>query len=123
MFVIIDKITNRVKYTIDANHGIQVNENEILQEISNEIADKFLKSYDYELVFQNDKIIDINIIKTWEQWNQEQPQKVPEPTRQDSLNAELLKDNANIQLQLQAQQKLNADLLLKVAQLGGSNNV
>lgn len=47
----------------------------------------------------------------------------PQPTQQETINAKLLKDNADMQIQLQSQQKINADLMLKVAQLGGSANV
>lgn len=44
---------------------------------------------------------------------------VIEPTQQESLNAKLLKDNANFSLELEAQKKLNADMMLKIAKLGG----
>ncbi|NFA62242.1 hypothetical protein K8O96_13640 [Clostridium sporogenes] len=42
--------------------------------------------------------------------------------KQQALNAKLLKDNAEIQIELDNQKKLNADLLLKIAQLGGNAN-
>jgi len=45
------------------------------------------------------------------------------PTTDDILRAKLIKDNANIQLQLAQQQNLNADILLKIAKLGGATNV
>ena len=51
-------------------------------------------------------------------WEEVQ-EPIPQPSNQDLLNAKLLQDNANIQLKLEAQEKLNADLMLKVAQLGG----
>lgn len=41
---------------------------------------------------------------------------------QVELNAKLLKDNAKIQIELNKQKELNADLLLKIAQLGGNAN-
>lgn len=47
---------------------------------------------------------------------------VIEPTQDDLLRAKLIKDNANIQLQLAQQQKLNADTLLKIAKVGGATN-
>ncbi|HID0825357.1 TPA: hypothetical protein ACXDAP_003558 [Clostridium botulinum] len=42
--------------------------------------------------------------------------------QQTELNAKLLKDNAKIQIELNKQKELNADLLLKIAQLGGNTN-
>lgn len=51
------------------------------------------------------------------------PTPIPQPTQDDLLRAKILKDNANMQLQLAQQQKLNADILLKIAKLGGSTNV
>ncbi|MCW6080871.1 hypothetical protein [Clostridium sporogenes] len=42
--------------------------------------------------------------------------------KQQALNAKLLKDNAEIQIELNKQKELNADLLLKIAQLGGNAN-
>ncbi|WP_236895399.1 hypothetical protein [Clostridium beijerinckii] len=49
--------------------------------------------------------------------------QVSQPTADEILRAKLIKDNADIQLQLAQQQKLNADLLLKIAKLGGTINV
>lgn len=47
-----------------------------------------------------------------------------EPSEQEVLNAQLLKENADIKAQLQSQQELNAQLLLDIATLkGGSTNV
>ncbi|HID0836303.1 TPA: hypothetical protein ACXDA8_003742, partial [Clostridium botulinum] len=39
-----------------------------------------------------------------------------EQQKQQSLNAKLFKDNAEIQIELNKQKELNADLLLKIAQ-------
>ena len=50
------------------------------------------------------------------------PTPAPQPTSDDLLRAKLIKDNAAIQLQLVAQQKLNADILLKLAKVGGATN-
>lgn len=47
----------------------------------------------------------------------------PQFTQEDMLRAKILKDNANMQLQLSTQQKFNADLLLKIAKIGGTTNV
>ena len=45
---------------------------------------------------------------------------VQQPTEQQILNAKLLQDNANMQLELEEQKKLNAQILLQIA--GGSTN-
>ena len=49
------------------------------------------------------------------------PTQVQQPTEQQILNAKLLQDNANMQLELEEQKKLNAQILLQIAQ-GGSTN-
>lgn len=36
------------------------------------------------------------------------------------INAKLLKDSANLQIELEKQKKINATLLVQVAQLGGN---
>lgn len=41
---------------------------------------------------------------------------------QSELNAKLLKDNANMQIELDKQKQLNSTLLLKIAELGGNAN-
>ncbi|MCW7999807.1 hypothetical protein CFK35_18225 [Clostridium sp. cpc1] len=41
---------------------------------------------------------------------------------QVELNAKLLKDNANMQVELDKQKELNSTLLLKIAELGGDIN-
>ena len=45
---------------------------------------------------------------------------VQQPTEQQILNAKLLQDNANMQLELEQQKQLNAQILLQIA--GGSTN-
>ena len=51
------------------------------------------------------------------------PVPITMPTQDEILRAKTLKDNANMQIQLEQQQKLNADILLKIAKVGGSTNV
>lgn len=51
------------------------------------------------------------------------PTPVQKPTEQQILNAKLLQDNANMQLELEQQKQLNAQMLLQIAQLGGNTNV
>lgn len=48
------------------------------------------------------------------------PIPVQQPTEQQILNAKLLQDNANMQLELEQQKQLNAQILLQIA--GGSTN-
>lgn len=49
---------------------------------------------------------------------------IVEPSEQEILNAQLLKENADMKAQLAEQQELTANLLLQVASLkGGSTNV
>lgn len=50
------------------------------------------------------------------------PIPVQKPTEQQILNAKLLQDNASMQLELEQQKQLNAQILLQIAQ-GGSTNV
>lgn len=42
---------------------------------------------------------------------------------QQEVNAKLLKDSANMQIELNKQRELNADLLIKIAKLGGNVSV
>ncbi|EJO5347293.1 hypothetical protein NRP93_001370 [Clostridium botulinum] len=49
-------------------------------------------------------------------------EEISQVKQQAELNAKLLKDNAKIQIELDKQKELNADLLLKIAQLGGNAN-
>lgn len=60
---------------------------------------------------------------TQEELNEAYPVINMQPTADEILRAKLIKDNADMQLQLAQQQKLNADILLKIANLGGSANV
>jgi len=65
MFIIINKITNKITQTIDINYGIQVSENEQIQEITDEILiGKIETAYEYELIFTDGKVTDINVIQT-----------------------------------------------------------
>ncbi|AUN10688.1 hypothetical protein [Clostridium botulinum] len=45
-----------------------------------------------------------------------------EQQKQQALNAKLLKDNAEIQIELNKQKELNSSLLLRIAELGGNAN-
>lgn len=56
-------------------------------------------------------------IKAWKESNK----VIINPTEQQILNAKLLQDNANIQIELEQQKQLNAQILLQLA--GGNANV
>lgn len=73
-----------------------------------------------------EKVFKYDILKTTDELYQEYLEKLnnppkPQPTEQQILNAKLLQDNANMQLELEEQKKLNAQILLQIA--GGSTNV
>lgn len=51
------------------------------------------------------------------------PTEQPKATEQQVLNAQLLQQNANLQLEMQQQKQLNAQMLLQLASLGGNGNV
>ncbi|GEM_PF-1836808 len=83
-----------------------------------------------EITVDNDDIEHINytIIKTGEQvYNDWQAQQnvIPKPSQQDTLNAQLLKDNATMKVEMNNQKALNSQLLLEIAKLkqGGTANV
>ncbi len=58
-------------------------------------------------------------IKEWEEENK----FIKEPSTQELLNAKLILDNAELLKANEEQKKLNAELLLKIAILGGNINV
>lgn len=56
-------------------------------------------------------------IKAWNEKNK----VIQKPTEQQILNAQLLQQNANLQLEIEQQKQLNARILLQLA--GGNTNV
>lgn len=56
-------------------------------------------------------------IKAWKEENK----VAQKPTEQQVLNAQLLQQNANLQLEIEQQKQLNAQILLQLA--GGNTNV
>jgi len=65
MFIIVNKSTNKIVQTIDINYGIEVNENQLLQEVTNDIlAEKIRTAHDYTLIFTDGIVTDINVIQT-----------------------------------------------------------
>ena len=65
MFIIVDKTTSKITQTISANYGIQVSENQLLQEVTDDIlAEKIRTAHDYTLIFTDGIVTDINVIQT-----------------------------------------------------------
>lgn len=73
--------------------------------------------------FAENEIEIITEEKYKERVEEENKNKVEQPTEQEKLNAQLLMENAEIKKQLTDQQELTASLLLQIAQLGGNANV
>lgn len=60
-----------------------------------------------------------------EEWQEQNKPNPPQPSVQDTLNAQLLKSNAETKIELNKQKQLNSQLLLEIAKLkqGGNTNV
>ena len=70
----------------------------------------------YNYKFEDGKILEL----TEEEKNTLFPKtEVSTPSKQEEINSSLLKENANIRLQLINQQKINAEIMKKLAELGG----
>jgi hypothetical protein len=87
MFVIINTNTNKIIQTINSSEGLQVNENHLLQEITDEtLISKINVAHDYTLVFDVDgNVTDITVSKTQDEWQAEQPIPEVEPTPEEYL--------------------------------------
>ena len=69
----------------------------------------------YNYKFENGQILEL----TEEEKNSLLKKPKPTPTKQEEINSALLEENANIRLQLMNQQKINAEIMKKIAELGG----
>ena len=69
----------------------------------------------YNYKFENGQILEL----TDEEKNTLFKKPEPTPSKQEEINSSLLKENANIRLQLMNQQKINAEIMKKLAELGG----
>ncbi len=65
--------------------------------------------------FENGQILEL----TEEEKNSLFKKPEPTPSKQEEINSALLEENANIRLQLMNQQKINAEIMKKIAELGG----
>lgn len=65
--------------------------------------------------FENGQILEL----TEEDKNSLFQKPEPTPSKQEKINSALLEENANIRLQLIKQQKINAEIMKRIAELGG----
>ena len=65
--------------------------------------------------FEDGKVLEL----TEEEKNTLFPKTEVTPSKQEQINSALLQENANIKLQLVKQQKINAEIMKKIAELGG----
>lgn len=73
----------------------------------------------YNYKYENNKVAEL----TEEEKDLLFPIEQPKATEQQVLNAQLLQQNANLQLEMEQQKQLNAQMLLQLASLGGNINV
>ena len=65
--------------------------------------------------FEDGKILEL----TDEEKNSLFKKPEPSPSKQEEINSALMEENANIRLQLAKQQKINSEIMKKLAELGG----
>ena len=98
--------------------------NDMFKEIDGIMFSPIVKLIEEEIEIDGDKVkvFKYEILKTTDEVYQEylNPPKVQQVTEQQVLNAKLLQDNANMQLELEQQKQLNAQILLQIA--GGITN-
>lgn len=103
---------------------LQVNKQRINIENKDAEFDKVIKfndkihcCYNSSVVLKISGISDFSIFEV-EGGEFSSPQKTKEEL-QTEINAKLLKDSANLQIELDKQKELNATLLMQIAKLGG----
>ena len=69
----------------------------------------------YNYKFENGQILEL----TEEEKNSLFKKTEPTHSKQEEINSALLEENANIRLQLMNQQKINSEIIKKLAELGG----
>ena len=75
----------------------------------------FDESGRYNYKFEEGKVLEL----TEEEKNTLFPKTEVQPSKQEEINSALLQENANIKLQLVKQQKINAEIMKTLAELGG----
>ena len=122
-------ITNENNIITDINSSIFLNSIEGYTQIDEGSGDKYAhaqgnylekslvdESGRFNYKFEYGKILEL----TEEEKNTLFPKtEVSIPSKQEEINSSLLKENANIRLQLINQQKINAEIMKKLAELGG----
>ena len=113
---------------IDINSSIFINNVEGYIEIDEGSGDKYAhaqgnyldkglvdESGRYNYKFEEGKILEL----TDEEKNALFKKPEAAPSKQEEINSALLEENANIRLQLVKQQKINAEIMKTLAELGG----
>ena len=113
---------------IDINSSIFINNVEGYIEIDEGSGDKYAhaqgnyldkglvdESGRYNYKFEEGKILEL----TDEEKNALFKKPEATPSKQEEINSALLEENANIRLQLVKQQKINAEIMKTLAELGG----
>lgn len=91
MFIIVNKNTNKVKQTIDKNYGIEVGENELLQDVNADFMTKLNTAHNYELIFTDGVVTDITVIQTIAEYEASLPPVVPPKTELELLQERVIK--------------------------------
>ena len=113
---------------IDINSSIFLNNIEGYIQIDEGSGDKYAhaqgnyldkhlvdESSRFNYKFEDGKVLEL----TEEEKNTLFPKTEVQPSKQEEINSALLQENANIKLQLVKQQKINAEIMKKIAELGG----
>ncbi len=120
--------TNEQNVITDINSSIFLNSIEGYTQIDEGSGDKYAhaqgnylekglvdESGRFNYKFEDGGILEL----TEEEKNTLFPKPEATPSKQEEINSSLLKENANIRLQLINQQKINAEIMKKIAELGG----
>ncbi len=73
-----------------------------------------------ETILIDDYTITATAQEVYSEW-QSRKNFMQQPSQQDTLNAQLLKDNASMKVEINNQKALNSQLLLEIAKLKGGN--
>lgn len=112
----------------DINSSIFLNDIEGYMQIDEGSGDKYAhaqgnylekslvdKSGRFNYKFEDGKVLEL----TEEEKNTLFPKTEVQPSKQEEINSALLQENTNIKLQLMKQQKINAEIMKTLAELGG----
>lgn len=112
----------------DINSSIFLNDIEGYMQIDEGSGDKYAhaqgnylekslvdKSGRFNYKFEDGKVLEL----TEEEKNTLFPKTEVQPSKQEEINSALLQENTNIKLQLMKQQKINAEIMKTLVELGG----